>query len=130
MRLQFILVEELDPPPGAEQIVWLLATTLAVESLPEALICIGYYALRWLIERFHYVLKSGCRIEQLYLQTPERLLRALAIYSIVAWRLLWLTYEARQSPTNPVPSSSKPTSGRLYTVPFTRPLCHLPLRRP
>lgn len=101
VRLQFILAEEHDTPPDTEPIVWLLATTLPVESLEDALICMGYYALRWLIERYHYVLKSGCRIEQLYLQTPERLLRALAIYSIVAWRLLWLTYEARQTPDQP-----------------------------
>jgi hypothetical protein len=99
--LQFILVEENDPPPGADPIVWLLATTLPVNSLAEALVCIDYYRLRWLIERYHYVLKSGCGIEELYLQTPERLLRALAIYAIVAWRVLWLTYEARQSPEQP-----------------------------
>lgn len=99
--LQFILAEEHDPPPGVEPIVWLLATTLPVDRLAEALLCLGYYRLRWLIERFHYVLKSGCRIEQLYLQTPQRLLRALALYTIVAWRVLWLTYAARQTPDQP-----------------------------
>jgi hypothetical protein len=101
VSLQFILAEEHDPPPNAEKIVWLLATTLPVETLADALECLHYYTLRWLIERFHYVLKSGCLIEQLYLQTKSRMLRALAIYSIVAWRLLWLTYEARQSAETP-----------------------------
>jgi hypothetical protein len=52
-----------------------------------------------LIERYHYVLKSGCQIEQLQLKTVQRLEMALATYSIVAWRLLWLTYLARCSPT-------------------------------
>ena len=99
--MQFILAEEHDAPLGADPIVWLLATTLPVDSLAEALVCIEYYRLRWLIERYHYVLKSGCRIEDLYLQTPERLRRALALYTIVAWRVLWLTYEARQSPDQP-----------------------------
>jgi hypothetical protein len=101
IRLQFILAEEHDPPPGADPIVWLLATTLPVHSLAEALVCIDYYRLRWLIERYHYVLKSGCGIEELYLQSPDRLRRALAIYALVAWRVLWLTYEARQSPDQP-----------------------------
>jgi hypothetical protein len=101
MPLQFVLVEEQNAPQGCDPIEWLLATTLPVTSLADALQCIDYYCLRWLIERFHYVLKSGCRVEQLYLQTPDRLLRALAVYSIVAWRILWLTYEARQNPDQP-----------------------------
>ena len=99
--LQFILAQETQPPPDEAPIQWMLATSLPLNSLEDALTCLHYYALRWLIERFHYVLKSGCRIEQLYLQTPDRLLRALAIYSIVAWRLLWLTYEARHHPNQP-----------------------------
>jgi Transposase Tn5 dimerisation domain len=51
-----------------------------------------------MIERYHLVLKSGCRIEELQVETAARLERALATYSIVAWRLLWLIYEARQRP--------------------------------
>ena len=43
-------------------------------------------------------MKSGCRLEELQLETADRLERALATYSIVAWRLLWLTYEARVNP--------------------------------
>jgi hypothetical protein len=48
-----------------------------------------------LIERFHYTLKSGCKIEQLQLETQARLLNLLATYSIVAWRLIHLTYCTR-----------------------------------
>ena len=51
-----------------------------------------------LIERYHYVLKGGCRVEQLQLETVERLDRAVATYAVVAWRLLWLTYQARHHP--------------------------------
>jgi len=49
---------------------------------------VEYYARRWLVERYHYVLKSGCRVEELQLGAADRLERALALYSIVAWRLL------------------------------------------
>jgi hypothetical protein len=59
------------------------------------------YAYRWLVERYHYVLKSGCRIEALPLRDTDRLERALALYAIVAWRLLWLTYLARRQPEHP-----------------------------
>lgn len=101
VRLQFVLAEEQDAPLGEKPIVWLLATSLPVDTFEEALTCLRFYALRWLIERFHFVLKSGCLIEQLYLQTENRLRRALALYAIVAWRLLWLTYQARQDPEQP-----------------------------
>jgi len=63
--------------------------------------CIRWYSYRWLTERYSFVLKSGCHIEELQLETSERLQRALATYCIVAWRLLWLTYESRQNPDIP-----------------------------
>jgi hypothetical protein len=47
------------------------------------------------------VKKSGCRLEQLQLETGERIQRALATYTIVAWRLLWITYLARYHPDSP-----------------------------
>jgi len=59
---------------------------------------VQWYSYRWLIERYHYVLKSGCGIEKLQLETAHRIEMALATYSIVAWRLLWLTYLARCQP--------------------------------
>jgi Transposase Tn5 dimerisation domain len=86
---------------------WL--TTLEVNNFEQAVRCIRWYTYRWLIERYHYVLKSGCRIEQLQLKNAERIKKALATYSILAWRyaeryplgLLWLTYQARQNPNLP-----------------------------
>ena len=83
---------------GQEPVCWWLVTTLEMAGLAEAERAVRWYALRWLIERYHYVLKSGCRIERLQLETAERLDRALATYAVVAWRLLWLTYEARRHP--------------------------------
>lgn len=98
LRLTAILAEEENPPAGQEPVRWWLLTTLAISTLDDAMRVVGWYALRWLVERYHYVLKSGCRIEQLQLETAERLRRALATYAVVAWRLLWLTYEARRNP--------------------------------
>ena len=101
IRVQVILVEEDHPPEGCTALKWLLLTTLPIETLEPALECVRWYASRWLIERYHFVLKSGCGLEQLQLQTADRLQRALATYSLVAWRLLWLTYLARRSPDLP-----------------------------
>ncbi len=67
-----------------------------------------YYTYRWRIERYHYVLKSGCHSEDLQLETFDRLDRALAVYRIVAWRLLWLTYLAREQPEAPCTTVLRP----------------------
>jgi len=87
-----------DETSAPELLSWMLLTSLPVDTFAQAAQCIRWYRCRWLIERYHLVLKSGCRIEELHVETAERLERALATYGIVAWRLLWLTYEARQRP--------------------------------
>lgn len=101
VRLNFIWIEEIDPPQGEKPVRWLLATTLPVETLEDALKCVQWYAYRWTIERFHFVLKSGCKIEQRQLETVEAMERAIPVFSIVAWRLLWLTLQARETPEAP-----------------------------
>ena len=94
--IQMVVVEEREPPAGVKPLRWLLWTTLAVTNWDEAIVVVEAYRARWLIERYHYVLKSGCGIEHVQLETAEGLERALALCCIVAWRLLWLTYQARR----------------------------------
>jgi hypothetical protein len=98
LRLTAILAEEEGPPGGQQPVRWWLVTTLPITTLAEAERAVRRYALRWLVERYHYALESGCRVERLQLETAARLERALATYAVVAWRLLWLTYEARRRP--------------------------------
>ena len=92
---------EVSPDSGRAPLEWLLLTDLPVKDLHDAVRMLRYYSLRWLIERFHYTLKSGCKLEDRQLRTVGALLRLLAIYCIVAWRLLWLTYLARTVPDEP-----------------------------
>ena len=99
--LTAIRVSEPDPPAGVAPLAWLLLTTLAVPDLAMAATCVCWYSLRWLIERYHYVLKSGCRVEALQLSTAARLANALAVYALVAVQVLWLTYLARGQPDLP-----------------------------
>jgi hypothetical protein len=96
-----ILAEETAPPPETPPIRWLLLTTLADATPTGARAAVRRYAARWLIERYHYALKQGCAVEELQLRQVARLERALAIYAVVAWRLLWLTYAARRQPDQP-----------------------------
>lgn len=96
-----ILASEEHPPTGQQPVCWRLLTTWPVETLADACGLVEAYTFRWLVERYHYVLKSGCQVEELQLETAERLERAFATYCVVAWRLLWLTYQARQNPVGP-----------------------------
>ena len=82
IMVQAILAEEENPPPGEKAVSWLLLTTLPVCNYVDACDCLEKYSYRWLIERFHYVLKSGCGIEELELETAERMEKALATYAI------------------------------------------------
>jgi hypothetical protein len=97
VNLYAIEVRELDPPSEQEPLHWLLLTNRCVETLEQAQQCVRWYCLRWLVERYHFVLKSGCQIEARQLETAQRLERCLGIYAVVAWRLLWLTYQARRA---------------------------------
>jgi hypothetical protein len=77
---------------------WKLLTTLAIKSIGDVLQCVQWYTFRWLIERFHYVLKSGTKIEQLQLKDAESLQKAIAVYSMAAFRVMQLVYESRHHP--------------------------------
>lgn len=96
--LWVVLAEEESAPEGAEPVSWLLLTTLPTEDFESARRRTEAYARRWLVERFFYTLKEGCRAEELQLGTAERLERALSLKCVVAWRLLWLSQEARRDP--------------------------------
>jgi hypothetical protein len=100
LTVQVVEVVEINPPAdGTKPVHWVLLTTLAVDNLEDARRIVRFYSYRWLIERFHYVLKSGgCHFEDSQLRSVDALQRLLGICSRVAWRLLWLTYQARKTP--------------------------------
>jgi hypothetical protein len=77
---------------------WKLLTTLPVNNAEEAKQCMRWYSYRWLIERFHYVLKSGCGIETLQLKKAQSLMKAVAVYSVAAFTIMQLTYQSRETP--------------------------------
>lgn len=81
-----------------DRIDWKLLTTIEVETATEALQCVKWYTFRWLIERFHYVLKSGTKIETLQLKQAESLQKAVTVYSMAAFRIMQLVYNSRHHP--------------------------------
>ena len=109
LKLFAVLATEATPPQGEEPVEWLLLTDLPVFDYDGAMLALKRYRQRWLIERFHFVLKSGCRIQDLQLETFDRLANAIAIYSVIAWKLAWLLYQSRVTPE----ASCEPIISRL-----------------
>ena len=98
VTLWVVAVEETQPPAGETPLSWVLLTTRPVDSVDRAWECVDFYCRRWLIERFHYTLKSGCKIEASQLRDAAALRALTTLFCYVAWRLLWLTYLGRTLP--------------------------------
>ena len=54
--------------------------------------------MRWKIEVFHKILKSGCKAEEARLRTAERLVKLICVFCILAWRVFWMTMINRAAP--------------------------------
>jgi hypothetical protein len=89
------------PPGGTEAVEWFLLTTVNIASPEDAVQCLRWYCLRWRIEDFHRVLKSGCGVEQIAHETAERIRRAIAINLVIAWRIMLMTLLGRETPDLP-----------------------------
>jgi len=101
VEMTVIHAEEVDAPEGAEPVKWVLLTTVPIDRAEDACRMVTYYALRWRIERFHYTLKSGCRVEKLQGQEAHTIINKVALCCVAAWRLMLLTYLGRAAPETP-----------------------------
>lgn len=94
--LYVLRVREMSASDGGEPLDWTLVTSLTVDSLQSARCVIQMYCQRWVIEEYHRVIKSVCRVEQIQFETIDRLKPAIAILGVQAWRILFLTKESRE----------------------------------
>lgn len=101
VTLWVVHVMETSPPPDTEPLEWFLLTTIEITTAEQAQECLRWYCLRWRIEDWHRVLKSGCNIEELQHKSAERLKRALAINLVIAWRIMLMTLLGRTCPELP-----------------------------
>lgn len=101
VKLYAVTTNEVNPPKDVDPIHWFLLTTIPVLNYEDAFEIIEWYRQRWVIEVFFKTLKSGCNIEKYQFHTFERLERVLAIDSIIAWRILFLTTLGRECPDIP-----------------------------
>ena len=101
LPLHVVHVCEPQAPAGAEPLEWFLLTSLAVHSRQDAQCILSWYCLRWRIEDWHRVLKSGCKVEYLGHRQGERIERAVTISAVIAWRLAAMTLLGRDTPELP-----------------------------
>lgn len=101
LALWAVWVHEPNPEPGVEPLDWMLLTDLPVTTAAEALEKVQWYKVRWGIEEWHRVLKSGCHAEKREFKTAGHLMRALAFDLIVAWRVLACLKLGRAMPQLP-----------------------------
>jgi hypothetical protein len=100
-KLNLVSVTEENAPEGAEAVEWILMTNLEMDTLEDAIRAVECYRQRWKIERFHYVLKSGCEIEKIQQRSVDGIEIVLLMYSIIAIHIMMLTYTARNAPDTP-----------------------------
>lgn len=93
-----VWVTEKDPPAGVEPIEWKLFTTVPVKTVEDAAERVKWYTLRWQIEVFHRILKSGCRVEACRLESASKLTKYLTIASVIAWKIHQMTHLNRLEP--------------------------------
>ena len=106
LRVNLVVIRELDPPPGADPLCWLLFTSLSIDT-PEQRAWVGaLYEQRWRIEEYFKLLKSGFQIEHTHFQQPQQVAKILVFYSLAAMALLAIKSELGIPATGPLDPAS------------------------
>lgn len=127
VTLNVVLAQEVGGPGDGADVSWLLLTSLPIATAADALTVVDYYAARWTVEIFFRTLKTGCRVEDIQLETQARLKNCLAMYAIIAWRVLFVTYLNRVCPTLPCTAVFTPSEWQsVWRVVTKKPLPKTP----
>lgn len=97
LSIRGVYVCEINPPAEVDPIEWMLLTSEPVEHVDQAHACVDWYTYRWLIEEWHKVEKTGCRLEASQLKSAEALERLAALTAVVAVRLMQLRDLAQEA---------------------------------
>jgi hypothetical protein len=127
LALNVVAVDEVDQPTGVEPVSWMLITTEPVTTETELERVVDVYRARWLIEEYFKALKTGCAFEKRQLESFHALMNALAVFSVVAWRLLVLRGVARTTPG--APADAAVTKRQLTVLQALASLKHPRFRR-
>ena len=103
VRLSVVHARETTAPAQGKRLEWFLLTTWPVTDAETAQRLLRWYGLRWRVEDYFRVLKTGCRVQQIQHHSAERLKRAIAIHAVIAWRIMLMTLLGREDPDRAAP---------------------------
>lgn len=92
------VIEAVEKSSSKDKLHWILLTNLPTTNLEQAIERLNAYVIRWCIEVFHRILKTGCAIEKTTLESEHALRVMIALKSVIAVRLFQLKMAARKSP--------------------------------
>ena len=98
LKMNVVVVQEVDAPKGVQPIRWVLLTNLEVKTFEDAWQVVDDYENRWLVEEYHKVIKSGCSIEMHALRSADRLEAVIGLISVIGVRLIQLKLIGRNQP--------------------------------
>ena len=98
LKVSCLVAQEINTPKGETPVQWRLLTNRRIDTLAEAGELIDWYRARWEIEMFFDILKNACQIQKLQLKTMPKLEVAIALYTVVAWRINHLMRLGRDCP--------------------------------
>jgi hypothetical protein len=107
-EVNVVHVLEHDPPPDQDAVEWVLLTSEPISTADDVAAVVDGYRTRWTIEEYFKALKTGCAYEQRQLESFETLSKSLAIFAVIAWRLLLLRTLHRDAPSTPASSVMDP----------------------
>ena len=80
---------------------WYLITNAEINTDADREEQIRNYIQRWKIERFHYILKNGCKIEEKQVRSDEKLNGLTLLYSVISLPIMHMTYLGKLCPDLP-----------------------------
>ena len=84
VTVNMVVIREIEPPPDVEQIFWVLFTSPACDTFAEQCLAGAIYEMRWAVEEFFRLLKSGYQVEKLKVDCAARLARLMVILTPAA----------------------------------------------
>ena len=101
LRLNYVLVHEVNVPDGLEPVVWRLVTNLPIDTPEQVERIVDIYCARWTVEEYFKALKTGCSFNEHQLESYAALNRLLSVLLVSAWKLLEFKTIARTQPEAP-----------------------------
>ncbi len=114
LKIYFVHAKEDSTVKGS--IEWFLFSTRPIQDFEQAVSLVEHYSKRWVIERFHYTLKTGLGVEKLQIDQYDRLVKTINLYSIAAWRILRLKYLVKNNPNAKVEQYCEKTNINILSA--------------